>query len=664
MKRFLPSFIFLCCFFNMAIFAQSDLTHFTRDNDERVAFKSELAPFYHGVASGDPTQNSVIIWTRITVPLDTLDVPTDTSDVPTDTLVVTSDTLTVNWFLAKDTDFTEVIAEGETTTSAEKDFTVKIDVTDLEPETTYYYVFQYDDIYSVAGRTRTAAKNTDHLRFVIASCSNYQHGFFNAYARIAERNDIDAVIHLGDYIYEYGNNPNSIRTGLLPETEILELLDYRSRYSFYRMDEDLQRMHQQHPIISVWDDHEVANDSYIDGAQNHDDATEGDYQERKSKAKQAYFEWMPVRDNPTKSVYRKISYGNLVDLMMIDTRHEARSQQIEEITEENLMDDSRTLLGETQKDWLIDALDNSTAQWKLIGNQVLFTPFYYQDFINVSPLVTDLVADIWEGYPIERNEIITHIASNDIDNVIVLTGDIHASFANDVPADPIDKTAYNSETGAGSAFVEFVTPSISSNNYDEYLPPTLSGGMPELITSTNPQVKQTNLFDHGYFVLDINNDRAQADWYYDPDRNTPSDTENYGMTWLTVNGQNHLIPFETESDGKTVQETPAPDNVTDVFSVGIKNLEQQTQTQNEIAILASNVMNNQTLILNYAVNEAQKIEFRLIDINGKLVYNKTQQVAEGLFNEKINLQKNLPSGNYFIQLIGKKSNVSRQVFIK
>jgi len=643
MKYFLPSFVFLYCCFSLAVNAQSNLTHFTRDNDERVAFKTDLAPFYHGVASGDPTQNSIILWTRIT-----LDDPSDSE--------------AVNWLIATDTDFTDVIASGETTTSADKDFTVKIDVTDLEPGTTYYYVFQHDDVFSVAGRTRTAATNADHLRFVIASCANYQHGFFNSYARIAERNDLDAVIHLGDYIYEYGNNPNGIRTGLLPENEILELLDYRSRYSFYRMDEDLREMHQQHPIISVWDDHEVANDSYIDGAQNHDEATEGNYQERKSKAQKAFFEWMPVRDNPTNSVYRKISYGNLVDLIMIDTRHEARSQQIEELTEENLMDNSRTLLGQTQKDWLIGELENSTAQWKLIGNQVLFTPFYYQDFVNVSPLVGQLVSDIWEGYPIERNEIITHIASNEIDNVIVLTGDIHAGFANDVPADPIDQTAYNSETGEGSAFVEFVTPSISSNNYDEYLSPTLAGGMAELIANTNPQVKQTNLFDHGYFVLDIDNDRAQADWFYDPDRDTPSDTEDYGMTWLTINGQNHLIPFATQSDGKTVQELPAPDEVTAVNNVGIENLQQQAK--NEIAILASTVMNNQTLILNYAVNTAQKVEFKLIDANGKLVYNKTQQVAEGLFNEKINLQNSLPSGNYFIQLVGEKSNISRQLFIK
>ncbi len=629
-----------------SILAQADLVSFTRANDSRIAFEEDLAPFYHGVASGDPTQNSVIIWTRIS-------------------LDQANETESVAWFVATDTSFTNIVAQGETSTSAEKDYTIKVDVTDLEAGTTYYYAFQHNGTNSIAGRTRTASDDADHLRFAIVSCSNYQHGFFNAYKRISERNDLDAVLHLGDYIYEYGENTAEIRPEMMPDHEILELIDYRTRYSFYRLDEDLRKLHQQHPIICVWDDHEVANDSYIDGAQNHQEG-EGDYQERKSKAHQAYFEWMPIRDREdnAKKVYRKISYGNLVDLFMIDTRHEARMQQIEDIEDPTFYDENRTLLGEEQKAWLLDGLNESDAHWKLIGNQVLFTPFAYEQFVGaVGDLVVQLVADIWQGYPVERNQIINHIAENNIDNVIVLTGDIHATFASDIPADPENLENYNPQTGEGSTLVEFVTPSVSSNNYDEYLDASAAQSLQNLIASTNPQVKASNLTEHGYFVLDLLYDRAQADWFYDPDRNTPSDTETHALSYFTINGLNRLIPIEEASTNKATQETPAPNAAPNIDLVGLENFNAPPNNNKLFIVSIYQNSADQSLQVNFALNERQRIQLQLLDSTGKILHTQANQLQAGLFSERIQLNEQYPSGTYILQISGQKGSTAKQFII-
>ncbi|CAM1370458.1 alkaline phosphatase D family protein [Tenacibaculum xiamenense] len=275
-------------------------------------------PFLHGVASGDPLFDRVIIWTRITQ---------STPD----------EDITVFWEIASDANFKHVVNSGYTNTNSGQDYTVKVDADQLNENTSYYYRFKVDNTYSVTGKTRTAPKSTkevENLRFAIVSCSNYQAGYFNAYQNIANRSDIDAVIHLGDYIYEYkkggyGYSSSRPDRGHEPKHEIVTLEDYRVRYSYYRLDPNLQDIHQQHPFITVWDDHEFANDAHKDGAENHDDS-EGDWNERKRNAKKAYFEWLPVRENSedSKRIYRKISYGKLLDLFMVDTRIEGRTKQM------------------------------------------------------------------------------------------------------------------------------------------------------------------------------------------------------------------------------------------------------------------------------------------------------------------------------------------------
>jgi len=275
-----------------------------------LSFDPALAPFYHGVASGDPLANKVIIWTRRTPSDDAL-------------------SYQLGWQMATDTAFENVVRQGQLEAMASADFTAKVDVGQLNPETSYYFRF-YDftsQTYSLIGRTRTAPHDdTDHLRFAVVSCQNYQAGYFNAFRKIAERADLDAVLHLGDYIYEYGagegtygySNDRPDRANV-PGTEILSLADYRTRYSLYRLDPDLRAAHQQHPFIAVWDDHESANDSYADGAENHQD-DEGDWEVRKAISKQVYYEWMPIRELSYDKLFRSLKYGDLAELIMLDTR--------------------------------------------------------------------------------------------------------------------------------------------------------------------------------------------------------------------------------------------------------------------------------------------------------------------------------------------------------
>ncbi|MCL4158545.1 UNVERIFIED_CONTAM: hypothetical protein GTU68_049731, partial [Idotea baltica] len=288
----------------------------------------------------------------------------------------------LSWRMATDPQLENVIQTGTTETNTAQDFTVKVDVEGLAAGTTYYYGFTYNDKHSLTGRTKTSpgANEVDQLKFGVVSCSNYQAGYFNAYHRLADRNDLDAIIHLGDYIYEYadgayGNEGLFTERKLEPTKEIVSLEEYRTRYSTYRLDTNLIRAHQQFPFITVWDDHETANNSYKDGAQNHTEGAEGSWVDRKAAAKQAYFEWIPIRDRESKQVFRSIKYGNLVDLIMLDTRLEGREQQLEDVTSDAINDTTRTILGTTQKQWLLDNLSNSTAKWKVIGQQVVFSAF-------------------------------------------------------------------------------------------------------------------------------------------------------------------------------------------------------------------------------------------------------------------------------------------------
>ncbi|MBB4080829.1 alkaline phosphatase D [Lewinella aquimaris] len=623
-----------------------------------------LQPFYHGVASGDPLEDRVVIWTRVT--------PDESGEGD----------IEVDWKVATDPQLENIVREGTYTTSDDRDYTVKVDVDGLTEGTTYYYGFRALDRNSLTGRTKTTptADAADHLKFGVVSCSNYQAGYFNAYARLAERNDLDAVIHLGDYIYEYanfvyGNSEVWNERTVAPDREIVSLFDYRTRYGTYRLDADLRRLHQQHPIIAVWDDHESANDSYADGASNHQGGGEGSWEERKDRSRQAYFEWMPIRDTGNRSIYRKVSYGNIADLIMLDTRLEGRDQQILDVTDPALYAADRTILGSTQKAWLRDQLMNSSARWKLVGSQVMFSEF------NVGwsgPLVGQTYEfvesgflDIWDGYPAERRQLTDFITGEAIDNVVLLTGDFHISLAFEV-ADPPNElsfrevdglgrvpvytpTAYDPETGVGAVAVEFGTPSISAANFDEnaFLPLALSLqaqiNRPLRPNDTldlgnpNPHMKYADLIQHGYYLLDVSEQAVQADYYYSPILE-PSTEESYGAGFTSAVGSHRLERTATAASPKARQDTPAPADPPGLTST--------TREPSDLTVLS--LSPNPTtgpINLNYALRAPGRVAVSLVDASGRYVRQLRQmQQGAGLYTLVANLD-DLAAGTYFLRIV-------------
>ena len=287
------------------------------DDDEPAPAPAPAPPsgtgtFQHGVASGDPLADRVILWTRVTPAM--------------------AGAVAVDYVVATDPSLANIVAQASVTTDAALDYTVKVDVAALQPNTTYYYRFATSQAQSPIGRTRTLpVAPATHLRMAVVSCSSLAHGYFNAYRRIAERADLDLVVHLGDYIYEYGSGEFGNLRAYEPAGEAVSLADYRTRHAQYKREADLQELHRQHPMIAIWDDHEVANNSHAEGAQNHSEATEGAWPARVAAALQAYYEWMPVRvvdAGNLRKANRSFAFGDLVDLLMLEERLVARSAQL------------------------------------------------------------------------------------------------------------------------------------------------------------------------------------------------------------------------------------------------------------------------------------------------------------------------------------------------
>ena len=470
--------------------------------------------FEHGVASGDPLSDGVVLWTRVS--------PDGQEPVE------------VWWEIAEDTEFTLRVAQGTVMTDSDADYTAKVDVRGLGQRglRTYYYRFFALGRQSSIGRTRLAPSGAvDRLRFGVASCASLAHGYFHAYRHMAARADLDVVLHLGDYIYEYGDaqypspdDPEPQQRLYEPSTEIVSLGDYRMRYSQYRRDPDLQLLHQQIPFIVVWDDHESANNSWTGGAENHTEGAEGTWTDRQAAAAQAYFEWMPIRDNPMQQIYRKIAYGDLVDLLMLDTRIAGREEPTDALvvnaTDPDLL--PQHLLGEAQESWLQEQLLNSEAQWKILGQQVV---------MGLWKIGTNSYgnADQWNGYPAARNRLLDFITDNNMSDVVVLTGDVHSSWAMDVTR---DDGSYDADTGAGSVAVEFVGPGITSP------PPSAAAFIPE---EQNPHWGYQDLVENGYFVLDVTPQKAQADWYFVDGLAQDEGDESFGAAWATMAGTSHRI---------------------------------------------------------------------------------------------------------------------------
>ncbi|MET7651811.1 MULTISPECIES: alkaline phosphatase D family protein [unclassified Streptomyces] len=498
---------------------------------------AEAPVFLHGLASGDPLPDGVLLWTRVT--------PTAEA-IPGSGLGPDTD---VSWVVATDKALMNVVAKGSTTATAASDHTVKADIRGLAPATDYYFRFSAGGNDSPVARTRTAPAAdaaVPGLRFGVVSCANWEAGYFSSYRHLAARGDLDAWLHLGDYIYEYGTGEYGTRGTVVRQTapthEILTLADYRTRHGKYKTDPDLQALHTKAPVVAIWDDHEFANDTWSGGAENHTEGAEGAWSARQAAAKQAYFEWMPVRPAIAGTTYRRLRFGKLADLSLLDLRS-FRSQQVA-VGNGTVDDPDRTITGRAQLDWLKAGLKTSDTTWRLVGNSVMISPFaigslsadLFKPLAKLLGLPQEglgLNTDQWDGYTDDRRELLAHLRANAIRNTVFLTGDIHMAWANDVP---VDAGTYPL---SASAATEFVVTSVTSDNLDDIVKVpegTLTAIASPIIRAANRHVHFVDTDRHGYGVLDITAERAQMDYYVLSDRTSTTATSTWSRSYRTRSG--------------------------------------------------------------------------------------------------------------------------------
>ena len=494
--------------------------------------------FLHGVASGDPDTRSAVFWTRVT--------PADAS----------SGEVAVVLEVARDADFRDVVRRASgLKASAERDFTVKHDLDGhgLAPGQDYFYRFVAGEVVSPVGRVRTLREGaTPELTLGVVSCQLYPGGLFNAYDALSKLERLDAVVHLGDYIYEYGaaaddygmTSGAALNRAPQPPHEIVTLADYRTRHAQYKTDPDLQAAHARAPFICVWDDHEVANDTWMTGAENHQPATEGDFATRKAAALRAYYEWMPIREPKAgtlkEAINRSFDFGDLASLTMVETRLLARGEQMTFAdipkTAEGAPDvaafealrqaPDRDLLGEAQRRWVGETLSRSKAAgrpWQIIGNQVIMARVKGPDISRMMPaeqvqqMVATLPADVrpqveaaiqlfklglpfnldsWDGYPAGRERLYETFAAAGV-SPVVLAGDSHAFWVNEL----------HDRAGARRA-IEFGTSSISSPSPGDHV-----GGLPlgAALSAANPEVKFCDQTAKGYVLLTVTRERMTGE---------------------------------------------------------------------------------------------------------------------------------------------------------
>lgn len=477
-------------------------------------------PFVHGVASGDPLPDAVVIWTRVTP--DEFSFPGSGNGPATK----------VRWQVATDPEMRNVVQQGEVTATAETDHTVHVDVRGLKPDTVYFYRFEAVDKQSPLGRTKTAPTgHVDSQRWAIASCANWEAGFFSAYADMARRGwagELDLTVFLGDYIYEYaqyeyaGYGPVRLHH---PAHEIVSLADYRIRYGRYRTDPALRNAHAALPWVVVWDDHEVANNNWREGAENHD-PYEGGFSARRDAAMRAYYEWMPVRLSVTSAqgrIYRSLQFGDLVELTIMDLR----TYRDVEFWKGGARQpgDARSMLGSEQYDWLAGTLERSTARWNALGNSVMFSPLHVGAIFNnpaTRPIAESLSSNIlsskvpvpqlnelplngdqWDGYDFERRRLINTLGRLG-KNPIFLTGDIHSEWAHTI-------THAGTQIGCEVVCSSITAPNVAESTKIPAGSPVF-GAASNYLFAANPSLHHVALDTHGYTVVHITADEVNMQW--------------------------------------------------------------------------------------------------------------------------------------------------------
>lgn len=507
--------------------------------------------FFEGVASFDPSSSQVLLWTRYT--------PASNENTNEITLEV-----------ATDMEFLNVIANEKVIIDTASDYTVNVDVSGLKSNTSYYYRFssEFTKAISPVGKTKTlpSTGEVNDVKLAVVSCANYQAGLFNVYGAVA-LSDADVVVHLGDYIYEYGvdgygvnEQTASLKRFHQPDGEILSIEDYRTRYRQYRQDSQLQQLHQTKPFICVWDDHEITNDAYKDGAENHNEG-EGDYETRKAYALQVWHEYLPARVADNAKIYRSFDFGGIVDLHMLDTRIIGREKQLDYsnyftatgLDAAKFVADwgntNRTLLGAEQRGWLAGQLASGTAKWQVLGSQVLMGTYtipvellqivaaiaasgaastelllQYQQSVTELLTIKGRIAqgdptvtaeekarlttvlpynlDAWDGYPVER-EIIFGAAAGK--KLITLAGDTHNAWNSNLM-----------DASGNTIGEEFATASVSSPGFEGIFgsDPSVIGPFEQANVALIEGLKYADASRRGYVLATFSNASANAEWHF------------------------------------------------------------------------------------------------------------------------------------------------------
>lgn len=503
--------------------------------------------FEHGVASGDPAGDAVVLWTRVS--------PSNGQPVQ------------VEWELALDPGFEKIVDSGSITTDAGCDHTVRVAAHGLTPGIEHYYRFSVGDEISRVGRTRTWAPGSPSLRIGVTCCAHYQGGYFNVYRALADRDDLDFVLHLGDYIYELEDDHVGFSPWNLvaerkqhPSTELFTLGDYRARHAQFKQDPDLQDLHARHPMIHLWDDHEVVNDAWADGCPGADEMPVS-WAERKAAGVRAFWEWLPLRwpDTGTSEafgdlestahprLYRSFSFGDLASLFAIDTRHEGRDLVPEPLTAETYDDARRRMMSDDQFNWLVDGLEKADTAWRLIANPSMMNRLAVHD------MPEDLIAQVrkigkdlgdgssgnpgqWEGYAAHRQEFVDFLRREGRHDLVVLTGDIHSSWAAELQM----------PDGEPAIGVEFVTPSVTTRTINDLIVDGAEDAakLREIVIEQHPWVRFVDLEHHGYLVVDVNRERVAATWFHVDTVRSRQFVQSPAASWDVPRGSSQLRPSE------------------------------------------------------------------------------------------------------------------------
>lgn len=577
--------------------------------DETPAFDFPLAlplPFAHGVASGDPLRDRVIIWTRIT------------ETTPS------ADAIAVHWSVSETPDFASVLKSGTQMTNATRDWTVKVDVTGLAPATSYYYRFAAFGRKSIVGRTRTAPDTAvDSIRFAVLSCSSYWSSYWSGLSHVADRNDLDLVVHCGDYIYDFVDQDEAVRarndkkdTSLPDYRDWLDITELRRRYALWRSDANNLRAHQQHPWFIVWDNHDLDEDygnelpTPLDGQQSTTTL---------AQTTQVFWEWTPSRPvkadgsgefllvddgsypapPDSKLVWRRLPYGPLLDVFGVDTQIGLPGHGL--TIDASHLPSGKSLMGRPQFDWFTGAMRDSAqagVTWRFVNNQTWLAPCDTPDVIDGLPSLPKLGISRWSDYPEERAALMQYLRGDNeagyrVRNSIVVSGDVHGNFGSDliespallgnyVPAAPLPNlrqgsTPANFPAGFGragtgnvgpvnlraaSVGVEFAPTSMGRGGGDEMLAnwlqlppgsaPTIVGtrALETALITANKNVQFIEWVDHGYGIVDLNRERAIFEYWWQ-DKLTPDSPDVLGrqmVAWAQQDTNHAIARFQDQLD--------------------------------------------------------------------------------------------------------------------